>query len=117
MGIVAQALREYEEARRNYQQALEIYIEFGDRYSQASTLNQLGLVAQYTENFKEALNYFLQALEIFIQFEDNHNGAIVCRNLGKLYNQTQDETLLTTAANHLNTTPDALRQLFTQTDN
>ena len=117
LGIVAQALREYEEARRNYQQALEIYIEFGDRYSQASTLNQLGLVAQYTENFKEALNYFLQALEIFIQFEDNHNGAIVCRNLGKLYNQTQDETLLTTAANHLNTTPDALRQLFTQTDN
>jgi Tfp pilus assembly protein PilF len=32
LGAVAQELREFEEARRNYQQALQIKIEFGDRY-------------------------------------------------------------------------------------
>ncbi|NJN60874.1 MAG: tetratricopeptide repeat protein [Coleofasciculaceae cyanobacterium RL_1_1] len=113
LGRVAQELREFEEARRNYQLALQIYIEFNDRYSQASTLNQLGLVARDTENFEEALNCFLQALQIFAQFEDGHNGAIVLRNLGELYIQTQDENLLTAAANLLGTTPDHLRQMFT----
>jgi tetratricopeptide (TPR) repeat protein len=113
LGIVAEKLREFEEARRNYQLALQIFIEFNDRHSQASTLNQLGAVAQYTENFEEALNCFLQALQIFAQFEDGHTGAIVLRNLGRLYTQTQDETLLTAAANLLGTTPDHLRQIFT----
>jgi hypothetical protein len=37
LGAIAQELREYEEARKNYQQALATYFEFGDRYSQAST--------------------------------------------------------------------------------
>jgi tetratricopeptide (TPR) repeat protein len=45
LGIVAQALREFEQARRNYQQALQINIEFGDRYL-CSTYHQLGRVAQ-----------------------------------------------------------------------
>jgi hypothetical protein len=35
LGNVAQDLREYDQARDYYQQALEIKIEFGDRYSQA----------------------------------------------------------------------------------
>jgi hypothetical protein len=43
--MVAQELREYGEARQNYQQAIEIYIEFGDRYSQARTYHCLGSVA------------------------------------------------------------------------
>ncbi|KAM3105389.1 CHAT domain-containing protein, partial [Phormidesmis sp. 146-33] len=45
LGIVAQELREYEQAHNDYQQALQIYVEFNDRYSQASTYNQLGIVA------------------------------------------------------------------------
>ncbi|MHC5732133.1 MAG: tetratricopeptide repeat protein, partial [Nostoc sp.] len=37
LGRVAQELREYDQARDYYQQALEINIEFGDRYNCAST--------------------------------------------------------------------------------
>jgi tetratricopeptide (TPR) repeat protein len=44
LGIVAQELREYEQARAHYQQALDIKIEFNDRYSQADrTYHQLGI--------------------------------------------------------------------------
>jgi Flp pilus assembly protein TadD len=31
--MVAQELREFEQARNDYQQALQIFIEFDDRYS------------------------------------------------------------------------------------
>ena len=46
MGIVAEEMREYAQARDFYQLALSIFIEFGDRNSQASTYHQLGMVAQ-----------------------------------------------------------------------
>ena len=60
MGIVAQELREYEEARQNYQQSLAIFIEFSDRYSQASTYHNLGAVAQALREYGEARqNYML----------------------------------------------------------
>jgi Flp pilus assembly protein TadD len=35
LGKGAQELREFEQARKDYQQALQIQIEFGDHYSQA----------------------------------------------------------------------------------
>jgi len=54
LGYVAQELREFAEARRNYRQALDIKIEFGDRYSQADTYHQLGYVAQELREFAEA---------------------------------------------------------------
>ena len=44
LGWVAQELREYKEARRNYQLALQINIEFGDRYECARTHHHLGMI-------------------------------------------------------------------------
>jgi tetratricopeptide (TPR) repeat protein len=41
---VAQELREYEQARTHYQQALDIYIEFNDRYEQAGTYHNLAWI-------------------------------------------------------------------------
>jgi tetratricopeptide (TPR) repeat protein len=42
LGIVAQEQRQWEQANTYYQQALDINIEFGDRYAQARTYHQLG---------------------------------------------------------------------------
>ncbi len=109
LGSVAQKLREYDEARRNYQQALEIKVEFGDRYEQASTYGQLGLLAAAQENYTEAGRALLQALEIFAEFNDQHSVAQTIQNLNRLYQTTQDATLLTAAAQLLNTTPDELK--------
>jgi tetratricopeptide (TPR) repeat protein len=67
---LAQELREFEQAQKDYQQALQIYIEFNDRYSQASTYHQLGIVAQELREFEQARNDYQQALQIFIEFGD-----------------------------------------------
>jgi tetratricopeptide (TPR) repeat protein len=72
LGIVAQELREYEEARRNYQLALQIYLEFGDRYSTASTYYCLGTLAEAEENYAEARVNLQKALEIYVEYKDDY---------------------------------------------
>ena len=104
LGRVAQELREYEEARNNYQQALAIKVEFGDRYSQANTYGQLGLLAEAEDNLTEASQNLLQALAIFAQFKDQHSVAITLRNLARLYQSTQDLSILETIAQIFGTT-------------
>ena len=64
-------LREYAEVRQNYQQALAICIEFGDRYSQARTYYQLGRVAEELREYGEARQNYQQALAIKIEFGDD----------------------------------------------
>ena len=111
MGIVAQELREYGEARQNYQQALAIFIEFGDRYAQASTYQGLGLVAEELEEFPEAKNNFLQALNIWHEFNDEYNvQTFSIPSLSRLYQATQDQSLLETTANVLGVTVEEIRQ-------
>jgi tetratricopeptide (TPR) repeat protein len=77
--------RDYlEEARRNYQQALDIYVEYGDRLCQAKTYNNLGVVAQYLQEYKEARHNYQQALDIFIEYSDRFSQASTYYNLGSV---------------------------------
>ncbi|MEA5516346.1 tetratricopeptide repeat protein, partial [Nodularia sp. UHCC 0506] len=76
--------REYEEARRNYQQALNIKIEYGDRYEQASTYGQLGLLAAAEENYPEARANLQTALDIYVEYQDEYYAAMTRENLDKL---------------------------------
>jgi tetratricopeptide (TPR) repeat protein len=69
-------LREYGEARQNYQQALAIFIEFGDRYSQASPYHNLGMVAQALREYGEARQNYQQAIAIKIEFGDHYSQAL-----------------------------------------
>jgi tetratricopeptide (TPR) repeat protein len=78
---VAQEQREFEEARKNYNKALEIFIEFNDRYSQAKTYHQLGMVAEEQWEFEEARKNYNKALEIFIEFDDRYSLEIVSGSL------------------------------------
>jgi tetratricopeptide (TPR) repeat protein len=82
LGAVAQALREYEQARSHFQQALDIYIEFGDRYSQASTYHHLGIVVQKLREYEQARSHFQQALDIKIEFGDRYSQASTYHHLG-----------------------------------
>ncbi len=90
LGIVAQDLREFEEARRNYQQALQIKIEFGDRYSSASTYHQLGIVAQNLREFEEARRNYQQALQIKIEFGDRYSSASTYHQLGRVAQEKRE---------------------------
>ncbi|MFE4106673.1 hypothetical protein ACFVKH_10325, partial [Almyronema epifaneia S1] len=89
-----------------------IYIEFGDRYSQASTYYQLGKVAQETNDVENAKAYFLEDLSITVEFNDEHGLGISLRNLARFHQTTQDPALLTAAAQILSTPPNQLKQLF-----
>ncbi|MEA5480377.1 tetratricopeptide repeat protein [Pseudanabaena galeata UHCC 0370] len=65
---------------QNYQQALAIKIEFGDRYSQASTYQQLGRVAKDLREYEEARQNYQQALVIKIEFGDRYEQAVIYLN-------------------------------------
>jgi tetratricopeptide (TPR) repeat protein len=84
LGNVAQQLREWEQARSYYQQAIEIYIEYGDRYEQASTLHHLGMVAQELREWEQARSYYRQALEIKIEYGDRYEQASTLHCLGRV---------------------------------
>ncbi|NCT62721.1 MAG: tetratricopeptide repeat protein [Microcystis aeruginosa G13-01] len=90
LGRVAQELREWEQARSYYQQALEIYIEYGNRYEQASTLHQLGMVAQKLREWEQARSYYRQALEIYIEYGDRFSQASTLHNLGIVAQQLRE---------------------------
>ncbi|WP_414562537.1 MULTISPECIES: tetratricopeptide repeat protein [unclassified Anabaena] len=90
LGYVAQELREYGEARRNYQQALNIFIEYGDRYEQAKTYHNLGYVAQKLREYEEARRNYQQALNIFIEYGDRYSQAQTYHNLGTVADELRE---------------------------
>jgi tetratricopeptide (TPR) repeat protein len=90
--------------QREFQQALQIYIEYNDRYEQAGTYHQLGGVAQEQREFQQARDFFLHALEIFVATEDNYSLSIVLRSLARLWQASGDVTLPTIIAPLLNST-------------
>ena len=53
LGLLAQELREYEEARQNYQQALAIFIEFSHHKAQAIIYHSLGNVAYILRDYQQ----------------------------------------------------------------
>jgi tetratricopeptide (TPR) repeat protein len=89
---------------QNYQQALAIKIEFGDRYSQASTYFQLGKVAEELGEMEEAKANYLLDLQITSEFNDEHGLGVSLRNLGRFYQATQDQGLLEAMAKVLGVT-------------
>ncbi len=87
LGIVAQQLGEYHQAWDYYQQALEIKIEYGDKYDCAITYYQLGKVAQELREYHQARDYYQQALEINIEYGDKYSSARNYHNLGMVAQQ------------------------------
>ncbi len=84
LGIVAQQQGQWAQAEQYYQQALQLKIEFNDRYSQAGTYGQLGTVAKEQHQWEQAEQYYQQALQIFIEFNDRYSQAKTYHNLGIL---------------------------------
>ena len=96
---------------QNYQQAIAIFIEFGDRYEQANIYHNLGLLAKAEGNLIEAGQNLLRALEIFAQFqEDRHSVEIALHNLSRIYQITQDASLLESISQVLGISIDQIRQ-------
>ena len=82
LGRVAEEQRQWAQAEQYYKQALEIYIAFNDRFSQARAYHQLGRVAQEQRQWTQAEQYYKQALEIWIASNDRNSQASTYNNLG-----------------------------------
>ena len=90
LGRVAQELRGFEQARSHFQQALDIKIEFSDRYAQAKTYHMLGIVAQELRDFEQARSHFQHALDIKIEFNDRYSQAVTYHMLGIVAQELRD---------------------------
>ena len=88
LGRVAQEQRQFAQAEQYYQQALQIFIEYNDRYEQASTCHQLGRVAQEQRQWPQAEQYYQQALQIKIEYNNRYSQASTYHQLGMV---TQEE--------------------------
>ncbi len=110
--MVAQKLREYEQAQKYYQQALAIYIEYNDRYSQARTYATLGLLSEETEDIEEAKTNLLQALQIYVEFNDEFYISLILNIFDRIYKTTQDESILTQIASIFGITVEKVREAF-----
>ena len=112
--MIAQQLREYQQARRDYQQALDIFIEYGDRYAQASIYGQLGLLAEELGEIEQAKTNLLQALQIYVEFNDEYYVTFTLNILARIYKASRDENILETAASILGMTVEQVREGFNQ---
>ena len=112
LGIVAQEQRQWEQAEQYYKEALAIYVEFQDRYSQARTYHQLGRVAQEQRQWAQARDYFLKALDTFAEFQDQHSLVIVLRSLARLWRESGDESLPAVVASRLGVATDEMESLW-----
>src|SRR5216683_6697870 len=82
LGWVAQEQRKFEQAEQYYQQALQLMIEYNDRYKQAGTYQGLAAVAQEQRKFEQAEQYYQQALQLKIEYNDRYSQASTYHNLG-----------------------------------
>ena len=65
-----------------HQLALQICIEYNDRYAQAKAYQQLGMVAGEQQQWEQAEQYYQQALQINIEYNDRYAQAVTYQQLG-----------------------------------
>jgi tetratricopeptide (TPR) repeat protein len=114
LGMVAQEQRQWIQAEQYYQQALQIDVEYNDRYKQAGTYHQLGAVAQEQRQWTQARDYFLRALEIFEEYKDDYSSGIALRNLARLWRASDDKGLPAAIAAIFNAKVDEVEKLLRQ---
>ncbi|MFN3762147.1 MAG: tetratricopeptide repeat protein [Anaerolineae bacterium] len=84
LGVLAQAQRDYPEARRLYEQAAEVFRELGALREQAAVLHQLGMLAQDQGDYPEARRLYEESLRIAEQLGDRAGVAITTAQMALL---------------------------------
>ncbi|MEB3218002.1 MAG: tetratricopeptide repeat protein, partial [Nostocales cyanobacterium 94392] len=76
---------EYREALNNFEQALVIVREIGERQGEATTLNNIGNVYLSLGEYPKALDYYQQSLAISKQVGDKAGEGTILNNIGEVY--------------------------------
>ena len=112
LGNVAQEQRQWEQAEQYYQQALQICIEYNDRYELAKIYYQLGTVAEQQQQWEQACDYSLRSLEIVITYDDPYHQRMVLKSLARLWKSSSDANLPVAVAAILGTNGEETEKLF-----
>ena len=83
LGYVAEEQRQWEQAEQYYQRALQICVEYNDRYAQANTYHNLGYVAEEQRQWEQAEQYYQQALQVYIEYNDRYTQANTYLTIGQ----------------------------------
>jgi tetratricopeptide (TPR) repeat protein len=113
--MVAQEQLQWAQAEHYYHQAMDIYIEFDDRYEQASTYHQLGRVAEEQQQWVQARDHFIFALQIGVDFKDEYRIGTRTESLARLHRASGDASVLAATAQVLGVSAAEVAALFAQT--
>ncbi|WP_420119390.1 tetratricopeptide repeat protein, partial [Micromonospora sp.] len=80
-------------ALEDYQQALTMYRQAGDRGNEAATLNNIGHVYNGLGDRRRALDHYHQALPIQREVGDRSGEAVTLSNIGHVYDNLGDRQL------------------------
>jgi hypothetical protein len=83
-----------------------------DRYSQASTYNQLGSVAGEQRQWPQAREYFLKALKTYVEYQDTHKVDFVLDYLASLWKASSDASLPAAVAPILGVTTEEVEKML-----
>ena len=86
------AQQRYEDALGAYEQALNLYIQQGDRTQEALLRSNIGTVFTNLGDYEQAETFYLEALEIYEAINDLSGKGQVLNNLGQLYDLLEDES-------------------------
>lgn len=87
-GIVYTEQSNHYMALENYQKALKLYRQTGQKTSTAKALNNIGIVYKAQQNYPKALEYFKKAQQIQHETAEQ-NEAMTLTNIGVIYFETQ----------------------------
>jgi tetratricopeptide (TPR) repeat protein len=82
LGLISHELREFEQARNEYQKSIQMNVELGYPYPQAFSLHNLGRVSHELREFEQARTDYQTALKMFIAFGDRYEQAGTYHQLG-----------------------------------
>ncbi len=85
IGTIFKAMGQREEALEQYEQALRLQEEIGDRNGQSVTLNNLGMLYSTGRKRNKALELYAQAWRIQKEIGDYNGEGVTLNNIGILY--------------------------------
>src|SRR5258708_39788563 len=109
---MAQEQRQWEQAQQYYQQALQLYAEFNDRYNQAGTYGQLGILEREREQWTPAREYLLRALEIYVDYQDQQSIDQTLYSLARLWQSSNDADLPAAIATMLGASREEIEEIL-----
>jgi tetratricopeptide (TPR) repeat protein len=84
LGLIAESQGDHAEARKRYQDALDLAQSLGDRRGISSNLNNLGNVAREQGDYDTAHKYYQQSLDLAKALGDRQGIANIMLNLGNV---------------------------------